>query len=176
MRSALAVIGLAGVMLAGCHPRPQTGAPLAGGSHAAAVLHNAAGVDVGRATASDVANGLRITLDARSLPPGTHGAHIHTNGRCDGPDFQTAGGHWNPTGAKHGSLNPQGPHMGDLPNVIIGSDGRGNMGVVIPGASVAGLLEGDGSAMIVHAGADDLTTDPSGNSGGRIACGVFAAR
>ena len=82
--------------LAGCRSHPQTGSPLAGGAHAVAVLHNAAGIEVGRATVSDVAGGMRVTLDAHALPPGTHGAHIHTVGLCDGPDFQTAGGHWNP--------------------------------------------------------------------------------
>ncbi|WP_375381480.1 superoxide dismutase family protein [uncultured Sphingomonas sp.] len=172
-----AVVGAALVLaLAGCRSHPQTGSPLAGGAHAVAVLHNAAGIEVGRATASDVAGGMRVTLDAHALPPGTHGAHIHTVGLCDGPDFQTAGGHWNPTGAKHGAMNPQGPHEGDLPNLIVGSDGHGIIGVVVPGASVAALMDADGAAMMIHAGADDLMTDPAGNSGARIACGVFAAR
>jgi Cu-Zn family superoxide dismutase len=96
-------------------------------------------------------------------------------GRCDAPDFTSAGGHWNPTQKKHGTMNPQGPHQGDLPNLVIGSDGRGTIGAVIPGATLAGLLDADGAAMVIHAGPDDLMTDPSGNSGGRIACGVFQA-
>nr|WP_254602786.1 superoxide dismutase family protein [Sphingomonas bacterium] len=164
------------LMLSACQSRPGTGTPLAGGARAVAMLHNAEGVEVGRATASDVAGGMRVTLDGHALPPGTHGAHIHAVGLCDAPGFTTAGGHWNPTGAKHGSMNPQGPHEGDLPNLIVGSDGHGNLGVVVPGATVAAMLDADGAAMIVHAGADDLMTDPSGNSGARIACGVFAAR
>ncbi|MGI4730290.1 MAG: superoxide dismutase family protein [Janthinobacterium lividum] len=176
MRIAATALAAAGLMLAGCRSHPQVGTPAVGGTQAVALLYNAGGIEVGRATVSDVAGGMRVTLDAHALPPGTHGAHIHTVGRCDGPDFQTAGGHWNPTGARHGAMNPQGPHEGDLPNLIVGTDGHGNIGVVVPGASVAALMDADGAAMVVHAGADDLMTDPAGNSGARIACGVFAAR
>ncbi|MES3092897.1 superoxide dismutase family protein [Sphingomonas aerolata] len=169
-----ALVGAAALTLAACDQKGlETGTPIAGGQSARAMLMNAAGVDVGRATATDVAGGLRFTVDAKALPPGTHGVHIHTTGRCDAPDFTTAGGHWNPTSMKHGSMNPQGPHEGDLPNLITGTDGRGTVGVTIPGATMAGLLDADGSAFVVHAGPDDLMTDPSGNSGGRIACGVF---
>ena len=149
------------------------GAPVAGGARASAILRTATGADVGTATASEVAGGLRFTVDVKNMPAGTHGAHVHTTGRCDAPDFATAGPHWNPTSMKHGSMNPQGPHEGDLPNLIIGTDGRGTVGVTIPGATMAGLLDADGAAFVVHAGPDDLMTDPAGNSGGRIACGVF---
>lgn len=159
---------------AGCgRHEPPIGTPLPGGLRAVAMLRTATGTDAGRATAVEVAGGLRVTLDARGLPPGTHGAHLHTVGACDAPAFTTAGSHWNPTGRQHGAMNPRGPHMGDLPNLIVGSDGRGTLGVTLPGATVAGLIDADGGAMVVHAGPDDLTTDPSGNSGGRIACGVF---
>ncbi|MGH6615043.1 superoxide dismutase family protein [Sphingomonas sp.] len=169
--AALAMLGLAG-----CNEKKiETGTPVAGGAHAVATLRTAAGAEVGRVTASEVAGGLRFTIDAKAMPPGTHGAHVHTTGLCEGPDFTSAGGHWNPTGMKHGSMNPQGPHEGDLPNLIIGTDGRGTLGITIPGATMAGLLDGDGSALVVHAAADDLMTDPSGNSGARIACGVFGA-
>jgi Cu-Zn family superoxide dismutase len=172
----IAVAGLAALTLAGCNKeRMETGTPVAGGATATALLRTATGTDAGRATATEVAGGVRFTLDARGLPAGTHGAHIHMVGRCDAPDFTTAGSHWNPTAMKHGSLNPQGPHEGDLPNLLVGTDGRGTIGVTVPGATLAGLLDPDGSAIVVHAAADDLKTDPSGNSGGRIACGVFAA-
>lgn len=150
------------------------GAPVAGAERATATLRTADGTDVGTASASEVAGGLRFTIDAKAMPAGTHGAHVHMTGRCDAPDFTTAGGHWNPTNMKHGAMNPQGPHEGDLPNLIIGTDGRGTLGITISGATIAGLLDADGSALVVHAAADDLMTDPSGNSGGRIACGVFA--
>lgn len=162
--------------LAACdNKKMETGTPVAGGAKAVAMLRTAAGMEVGRATATEVSGGLRFTVDAKGMPAGTHGAHIHTIGRCDAPTFETAGGHWNPTAMKHGSMNPQGPHEGDLPNLMIDTGGRGTIGATIPGATMAGLLDTDGAAMVVHAGPDDLTTDPSGNSGGRIACGVFAA-
>ena len=110
-----------------------------------------------------------------AVPPGAHGAHVHTVGRCDPLGFESAGGHWNPTGAKHGANNPAGPHLGDLPNMTVGADGRGTVSFTVPGATMDGLLDADGATMMVHANADDLVTDPSGNSGGRIACGVFQA-
>jgi Cu-Zn family superoxide dismutase len=167
---------VATLALAGCdHSKTELGAPTPGGARAVAMLRTADGADVGRATATEVSGGLRITVDASAMPPGTHGAHVHMTGRCDAPDFATAGGHWNPTDMKHGSMNPQGPHEGDLPNLVIGTDGRGTIGVTLPGATMAGLLDADGSALVVHAKPDDLMTDPSGNSGGRVACGVFGA-
>lgn len=165
---------LGAALLASCGgDHPAMGAPVAGGLHAVAMLRDATGAAVGRATATEVGGGLRVTVDARGLPAGTHGAHVHTVGACDAPGFTTAGGHWNPTGRQHGSMNPNGPHQGDLPNLVVGSDGRGTVGAVIPGATMAGLLDADGAALVVHAGPDDLMTDPAGNSGGRIACGVF---
>jgi Cu-Zn family superoxide dismutase len=174
----LAMIGVGALLLAACGNdggKMATGTPVAGGAHALAMLKTATGADAGRATATEVAGGLRFTVDAMGLPPGTHGVHVHTTGRCDAPDFTTAGGHWNPTSMKHGSMNPQGPHEGDLPNLVVDNSGRGAVGVTIPGATMAGLLDADGAAFVVHAGPDDLMTDPSGNSGARIACGVFQA-
>jgi Cu-Zn family superoxide dismutase len=149
------------------------GTSVPGGRTATAAMRTSTGMDAGRATATEVAGGVRFTLDAKALPPGTHGAHVHMVGRCDAPGFESAGGHWNPTARQHGELNPQGPHSGDLPNLVIGTDGRGTIGITIPGATMAALLDADGAAMMVHASTDDLRTDPSGNSGARIACGVF---
>jgi Cu-Zn family superoxide dismutase len=166
--------GLGALALAGCSDdKMETGVPIAEGATATAMLRTATGQDVGRATATEVAGGLRLTIDAKDMPPGTHGAHVHTVGRCDAPAFESAGPHWNPTTRKHGTMNPQGPHSGDLPNLEIDGGGRGAIGATIPGAQMTGLLDADGGAIIVHAGPDDLKTDPSGNSGGRIACGVF---
>ncbi len=168
-----ALAALAG-MLAGCQTdRSRDAATAASYRTAVATMRTAANADAGRATATEVEGGLRFTLDARNLPPGTHGAHIHMVGRCDAPDFTTAGSHWNPAAKQHGTMNPQGPHAGDLPNLIVGTDGRGTIGITVPGATMDGLLDADGGAMLVHATADDLKTDPSGNSGARIACGVF---
>ena len=175
MRTAILMMA-AGAALAGCQrDRVEVGEATPGGATALATMRTASGLDAGRATATEVGGGLRLTLDARALPAGTHGAHIHLAGRCDAPTFETAGGHWNPTAMQHGTQNPRGPHAGDLPNLMVGTDGRGTIAVVVPGATMAGLLDADGASMMVHAAADDLRTDPSGNSGGRIACGVFAA-
>ena len=160
--------------LAACsHAAMETGTPVAGGRLATAPLIDGAGRAAGRATVREVAGGLRVTLDVRGLPAGTHGAHLHTVGSCTPPDFASAGPHWNPAGTKHGSMNPQGPHAGDLPNLLVGRDGRGTLGVVLAGATMDALLDADGAAIVVHAAADDLSTDPSGNSGARLACGVL---
>ncbi|SEN18532.1 superoxide dismutase, Cu-Zn family [Sphingomonas gellani] len=171
--TALALIGLAGSISACGQDKPATGTPVADGAHATAMLMTAAGTPAGKATVTEVAGGLRYTLDVQGLPPGTHGAHVHTTGRCDAPDFTTAGGHWNPTSMKHGSMNPAGPHQGDLPNLTVGNDGRGTLAATVPGQTMAGLLDADGAALVIHAGPDDLMTDPAGNSGERIACGVI---
>lgn len=172
---AISLVAGAGLMsLAACNrEEPAVGAPLSGGASATAMLRTSAGADGGRATVTEVAGGLRFTIDARGMPPGTHGAHVHTVGRCDPPAFETAGPHWNPTTMKHGTMNPQGPHQGDLPNLVVDGGGRGTIGATIPGATLASLLDADGAAVVIHASADDLRTDPSGNSGGRIACGVL---
>lgn len=144
------------------------------GATATAPLMTPDGTVIGRATAREVEGGLRVTIETSGLTPGLHGAHIHATGLCEAPGFTTAGGHWNPLGTQHGSMNPAGPHEGDLPNLIVGTDKRGTLAATIPGGTFAGLLDSDGAAMVIHAGPDDLKTDPSGNSGARLACGVFA--
>jgi Cu-Zn family superoxide dismutase len=108
-----------------------------------------------------------------------HGIHVHTVGRCDPPDFASAGPHWNPASRKHGFNNPAGPHAGDLRNVEVAANGALGATVTLPGASLTGpapagvLLNHDGAALVLHAAADDYVTDPSGNSGDRIACAVL---
>ena len=172
-------LGLAaGAALAGCSTVRNDGAASASDRAASAVaaLRTADGRDAGTAVATVENGGVRVVVDARSLSPGVHGAHVHTVGRCDAPDFATAGGHWNPTTMQHGARNPAGPHGGDMPNLTIANDGRGTLSVMLPAGTLVAMLDADGAAMMVHAGADDLMTDPSGNSGGRIACGVFARR
>jgi Cu-Zn family superoxide dismutase len=123
----------------------------------------------GQAVGSARLSGNSLTLEAGGLTPGAHGMHLHAVGRCDPPDFASAGPHWNPNSRKHGSANPEGPHMGDLPNLIAGADGRASLTLAVP----PGLLDEDGGALIIHATADDYRTDPSGNSGARIACAAF---
>lgn len=143
---------------------------------ASAALNAADGGARGSASVAERDGGLEISVSAKGLSMGAHGIHLHTVGKCDAPDFMTAGGHWNPTARKHGRNNPDGAHSGDLPNLIIGTDGAGSITFIVPGATLSGpngLLDADGAAVVIHAGADDYVTDPSGNSGGRIACGVL---
>lgn len=143
---------------------------------ARAELLDPSGRSVGLAIATQMGSSLTITVAASGLSSGAHGVHVHQTGACNAPDFASAGPHWNPTGRKHGKDNPAGMHRGDLPNILIGADGQGSMEYVIPGASLAGpggILDADGGSIVIHATADDNRTDPSGNSGARIACGVF---
>jgi Cu-Zn family superoxide dismutase len=120
--------------------------------------------------------GVEIKLDVAGLPPGAHGVHLHAVGSCTAPDYASAGPHLNPTMHGHGTLNPQGSHLGDLPNLEVDNSGSGSLSARITGTPAelgAILFDGDGTAVVVHAAADDYRTDPSGNSGSRIACGVI---
>jgi Cu-Zn family superoxide dismutase len=140
---------------------------------------NSAGQPVGTVRAWQTAGGVTFRIDAAGLPHGVHGIHVHSVGRCDTPDFASAGPHWNPAGRKHGTANPAGPHAGDLPNVIAAANGTLGETVTLSGANLLGagaagtLLDADGAALVLHAAADDYATDPSGNSGARIACAVL---
>ena len=144
---------------------------------ARAELKDANGRVVGEATfvAAEDAGGVEVTLNVHDVSPGIHGVHVHDVGRCDPPEFTSAGGHFNPDGKQHGLENPNGPHNGDLPNLSVEPDGTGALSAVttrlqsLPGGE--NFFEGDGVALVVHAGPDDQTSDPSGNSGARIACG-----
>jgi Cu-Zn family superoxide dismutase len=122
--------------------------------------------------------GARIVTNLIGLPAGVHGVHLHAAGRCDTPGFTTAGAHFNPGMKQHGSMNPAGTHAGDLPNITVGDDRRASYDVVSTGLRLADgpapLLGLDGAAIVIHAAADDYKTDPSGNSGARIACGILA--
>lgn len=175
--STLCVTPLLAACTAGMSARGGADTGGTGMRSATATLQDPNGAARGTARITQTSGGLAVRVDATGLPPGQHGLHIHMVGRCDAPDFSSAGGHWNPTGKSHGFEDPRGPHHGDLPNLAIGSDGRGAVDYVVPGADLAGgasdPLDADGAAMVIHAQADDYRTDPSGNSGGRIACGVF---
>jgi Cu-Zn family superoxide dismutase len=147
---------------------------------ARAELRNATGQVVASATLTQVAGAVRVVLEAQGLPPGAKGVHIHAVGKCDPPDFTTAGGHFNPQGRQHGALNPQGPHAGDLPNLTVGADGKGQLEsttqLVTLLAGPTSVFDADGSALVVHAAPDDFRTDPTGNSGARIACGAIVKK
>ncbi|MEW5929022.1 MAG: superoxide dismutase family protein [Gemmatimonadota bacterium] len=149
----------------------------ASGAAVTAPMRDASGRDLGNVSLAETGNGIQVSGTLRGLPPGTHAIHVHTTGRCE-PPFESAGGHWNPTNMQHGTENPQGPHMGDMPNVEVGADSTATVNVSTPAGAMLrganGLLDADGAAVVVHAGADDYRTDPSGASGDRIACGVVS--
>ena len=152
--------------LAGCvTDEPTGGAPMA--------LVNAAGQSIGSVRAWQTPGGVSFRVTASGLPHGIHGIHLHSVGRCEGPDFKSAGAHWNPATRQHGFNNPAGHHAGDLPNVEVAANGVLSATVVVPNATIAELLDADGASIVVHAAADDYATDPSGNSGARIACAVI---
>ncbi|HYX46336.1 MAG TPA: superoxide dismutase family protein [Sphingomicrobium sp.] len=160
-------LAIALVSLSACAPAVE---PTGG---AAVPLIDAAGQSIGTVRAWQTAGGLSFHIAASGLPHGLHGVHVHSVGRCDPPDFASAGAHWNPAGKKHGLNNPAGPHAGDLPNVEVAANGVLRATVTLPGASMTSLLDADGAALVIHAAADDYMTDPSGNSGVRIACAVI---
>ncbi len=166
----LGILGV-GLLLAGCATL-QDSSP-----QATAQLKNARGEVVGTANFWEDAGGVRILAQVQGIPPGTHGIHLHAVGKCDPPEFTTAGGHFNPGNRKHGLRSPEGPHAGDLPNLQVAADGKGRMEYVTKLVTLAAgptsLFDADGTAVVVHAGADDEVSDPAGNSGGRIACGVL---
>ena len=133
---------------------------------------------VGTATLRETASGVLVKVDFSNVSPGPHALHVHTTGKCEAPMFTTAGGHFAPGGTKHGLLAAGGPHAGDLPNAYVGADGKLSLEVLVPNVTLAdgprSLMDADGSALVLHATADDYLTDPAGNAGGRIACGVIA--
>src|SRR5437899_597595 len=145
---------------------------------ARAELRDASGRAVGPARLEQVGDGVHLVLELTGLPPGVHAVHLHAVGRCDPPDFASAGGHFNPAKRQHGLQNPQGPHAGDLPNITVAADGTGRLETttnrVTLSSGETSVFDTDGSALVVHAGPDDFKTDPTGNSGARIACGVIS--
>lgn len=154
--------------VAAAEPTPET---------VATQLRDGGGRTVAAASASQMADALRVRVEASGLAAGVYGIHVHSVGRCDAPGFETAGPHWNPSGREHGRDNMRGQHAGDLPNLLVGTDGRGSFEFTIPSTGLADggrrLMDADGAAIVLHARADDYRTDPSGNSGARIACGVL---
>jgi Cu-Zn family superoxide dismutase len=143
---------------------------------ARAVLADKDGKTVGEAHLEQTPHGVVIHLDIQALPPGTHAIHVHAVGKCDPPDFASAGGHFNPAGHQHGIENPAGMHAGDLPNLEVPADGKLVVDVFAPGISLlpghVSLFDADGYALVIHEKADDYKSDPAGNAGARIACGV----
>ena len=169
------VVSLA-VVLAGCVPMAAPDVVVAN-----VPLVGSNGASIGAVRVFQENTGVVLRIDAKGLPPGLHGVHLHAVGRCDAPKFTSAGAHWNPANKQHGHQNPNGFHAGDLGNLGVGADGKLVAGLYVPGARLRTdglgdgpvLLDADGAALVFHAKADDEKTDPSGNSGDRIACAVL---
>lgn len=133
------------------------------------------GVTIGTVRFRETPGGLALKLEARGLPAGEIGMHIHDVGRCDGPGFESAGPHWNPNARQHGRRNPAGSHAGDLGNLWVSGDGSVRLDhLPDPAGQIPSALDANGAALVIHAQRDDEMTDPSGNSGARIACAVLA--
>ena len=141
-----------------------------------AVLKDASGKEVGRAVFTATPSGALLDLKLDGVQPGVHALHIHAVGKCEGPDFKSAGPDFNPDQTKHGIMSPEGPHAGDLPNIHVPPDGKLEVEFLNPVVTIsqeAALLDTDGTSIVIHANADDYKTDPDGNSGPGIACGVI---
>lgn len=164
----LTVIALLVSSLAFAAPRAQ------------AVLRDTAGKQIGSADFTSVDGGVHVSLKVKGVAPGLHGFHVHELGSCVAPEFKSAGGHFNPDDKKHGVVNPSGAHVGDLENLTVDVKGDGSGEFVVLRATLdsapGSLLKKDGTALVLHADPDDLKSDPAGNSGARIACGVIRAK
>ena len=175
-RRAAWIVALA-LVLTACRMIPYIPGVTSPPPAAVARLLDASGRAVGHAVFLQEGGGVRILLDLTGVTPGTKGVHIHEVGRCDAPSFESAGAHFNPAKAEHGTTNPRGPHAGDLPNITVDATGRGHLEVTATRVTLDkgadSLFDPDGSALVVHEGPDDLRTDPAGGSGAPVACGVI---
>jgi Cu-Zn family superoxide dismutase len=175
IRMARPVIAAAAALMAVAAAAPAS----ATGETATAALKLADGKDAGTIKMTETPAGVLLKFDLKGLTPGTHGLHVHEVGKCEG-DFSTAGGIYNPLGAKHGYLNDEGPMAGDLPNVVAAADGTAAAEVLSTFLNLSketddSLFDADGSALVLYAKADDYQTDPEGGAEPRIACGILKA-
>lgn len=167
-------------LLAACGPKTESLGRVGGAPPSlmlAAKLLTADGNALGDAELLQLDGGVQVIVAVKGLPAGQYGLHIHAVGRCVGPDFASAGGHFNPHGRQHGRDNPMGAHAGDLPNLVVDAGGVGQLNQVIPGLRLADganpVLDDDGAAIVLHGRPDDYRTDPAGNAGPRLACAEF---
>lgn len=150
-------------------------APASAEDQATAVLKDPDGKEVGKVTLIAIPMGVLLAVDLTAMPPGDHAFHIHGIGKCEAPDFKSAGGHFNPEEDEHGLLNEAGPHAGDMPNIHVPANGKLRIEVLNEMVNLPmGLLDADGSAIVIHQGPDDYISNPAGDAGPRIACGVIA--
>jgi len=172
-RKLIPFAAIATIATAGCATVYEDNADVIG----TATIVDRAGSDVGTATLYSLAGEVTISVALDGLSSGTHAVHLHMTGDCSASDFTSAGGHLNPMGNQHGRLNPQGAHLGDLPNAEVSSDGVGTVSTILRGTSatvIPQIFDADGTAIVVHEGADDYRSDPAGAAGSRVACGVFS--
>lgn len=174
--------------LAGCSPAQDEATPAEGTTENApaepstpetlgsAALALADGTSAGTVELVSNDGALSFEVAVTGIPEGTHGFHLHTTGQCEAPGFTSAGGHLNPAEREHGRENPAGSHLGDLPNLVVNADGTASTTVALDaesGNAIDSLFDADGTAVMIHADPDDYRTDPTGNAGSRIACGVL---
>jgi len=168
------------VIAGGCSKNTNSKLPVSGESTKSVVVPiiNTEGNEIGNVSFMESGDGVTVSIQAEGLPPGVKGIHVHEKGVCTPPDFTSAGSHFNPTHKEHGFDNPKGFHLGDLPNIEVDASGKVSAEVTTaeftmkPGATNS-ILDSDGSALVIHEKADDYKTDPSGNSGVRIACAAI---
>jgi Cu-Zn family superoxide dismutase len=174
------ILLLGGAVALGACTMGSTGTGGQGSPSATAQLRNAQGQPVGTASLTERDGRVRLVVEARGLAPGEHGIHLHAVGRCDPPGFTTAGDHFNPTSRKHGLEASDGAHAGDLPNLRADASGAARYEATTDRITLSGgtrtVFDADGSAVVIHARPDDQRTDPSGNSGDRVVCGVIERR
>ena len=172
-RASKTALVLAAFAAAGCAMIPRS---TPDNERATVLFYDARGEQVASATLRQDGDDVELDVTVTALPAGTHGIHFHDVGRCDAPDFTTAGGHFNPAARAHGLDNPAGAHNGDLPNLVVDATGKGHWTAQTSRVSLAAgagnVFDANGTALVIHAAADDQKSDPSGNSGARIACGV----
>jgi Cu-Zn family superoxide dismutase len=186
----LLVLSISLAMVAGCarqtavSPPPASQPPVSGPTpppsrldvRAIASINDVANTTIGSASFSDTPAGLLVTINVTGLGIGPHGVHLHSVGSCVAPTFVSAGDHFNPSGKRHGFRNGDGHHAGDMPNLLSPAAGTHRVQLLLDGVKLTGrggLVDGDGASIVIHGAEDDLLTDPSGNSGGRLACGVI---